>query len=344
MKITWISPEGKGWALAYKLRTAGNKVVYYNPSKNKNGSGYLPEATEATYLGYAQKSDLVVVDSVPESRRTRRSWSPSDLTMDVQGVRRSGVPVLGPTPTSELVCNDPRYFRKILHRHGLQSESVDQVENIKVTVSRDPEGQCFLVFRHRTLLGDNNGPELGNLGDVVLPVAVSEPLVARSVDKLNGFLDPARHRGYLNLSLSVTEPEVQVTGVDTGFLYPAIFIQFADLLLASHNRSIHPGIAVTVLNLKADQGDITAVEDILQYGGVFGGQIHRESEEGRAVLHGLFSGAVVGIGHDGQTVESDVDRKLTKLCSLDSGLGFRPGVGKNVGSHIKVLQSWGYLR
>jgi hypothetical protein len=39
-----------------------------------------------------------------------------------------------------------------------------------------------------------------------------------------------------------------------------------------------------------------------------------------------------------------MDRKLTKLCSGSGGeLGFRPGVGSNVGAHVNTLQSWGYL-
>lgn len=342
MRVTWVSPNGSGWALAYRLREAGNKVVYYNPSKNKNGSGYLPTVTEAEWLDYAKKSDLVVCDDVPDSRRTRRSWSPSDLTMDLHGLRRSGIPVLGPTPTTELVQNDARYRRKILARHGLH-EGDDAKGDLHVTVSRDPEGQTFLIFRHRQLLGDQNGPDLGNLGDVVIPVAATEPLITHTLGKLDGFLDPVRHRNYLSLDLAVSEPELKVRSVHTGFLYPAIFVQFADLLLASHNRSVSPGIAVTVLDFEADKGDRRTTEDVLQYGGVFGAEVHREPEERGPVLHGLFGFAVVGIGHDWQLVESDMNRKLAKLISGNPGLGFRPGIGNHVLSHIASLQSWGYL-
>ena len=78
MKIVWVSPNGDGWSLAYRLRELGNKVVMYNP-KNKNGQGYLPQVTSAAWLDYARKADLVVCDGVPDSRRTRRSWSSSDL-------------------------------------------------------------------------------------------------------------------------------------------------------------------------------------------------------------------------------------------------------------------------
>lgn len=342
MKITWVSPYGDGWSIAYRLRQAGNKVVYCNPSGNKNGLGYLPQVTEAAWLDFAKKSDLVVCDGVPTSRRTRRSFSPSDLTMDLAQVRRLGVPVLGPTPTSELIHNDARYRLKILKRHALD-QGEGSGRHIRVTVSRDPDGRCFLVFRHRHLLGDNNGPDLGNLGDVVLPVSETQPLIANSLGKLHGFLDAIGARNYLSLDLAVAETKVQVSDVLTGFLYPAVFVQFANLLLAGQDRPVEPGAAITLLNLEADKGDSSTTEDVFQYSGVFGCEVHRKPDEGGTVFHGSFAGALVGVGNDWKVLKDDMDRKLHGLCSLNNGLGFRPNIGSSVSGHLKDLHSWGYL-
>jgi hypothetical protein len=342
MKITWLSPHGDGWAIAYRLREVGNKVVYCNLGGNKNGQGYLPQVTPAAWLDFAKKSDLVVCDGVPDSRRTRRSFSPSDVTMDLAQVRRAGVPVLGPTPTGELIHNDLRYRLKILKRHGL-SELSDPGEHLRVTVSRDPDGRFYLVFRHRNLLGDNNGPDLGNLGDIVLPIAETQPLIANTLGKLNGFLDAIGSRNYLSLDLAIKEGKIQVCDALTSFLYPAVFVQFTNLLLAGDNRPVEAGAAVSILNLESNQGDVASAEDVFQYGGVFGCEIHRKPDEGGTVLHGPFVGAVAALGSDWKVVEGDVNRKLIAICRANRNLGFRPGVGSLVGGHIKNLHSWGYL-
>lgn len=342
MKITWLSPHGDGWSIAYRLRQAGNKVVYCNLSENKNGLGYLPQVTEAGWLDFAKKSDLVVCDGVPNSRRTRRSYSPSDVAMDLQQLRRQGIPVLGPTPTSELIHNDARYRSKILKRHALD-EGQGSGRDVRVTVSRDPDGRCFLVFRHRHLLGDNNGPDLGNLGDIVLPVAETQPLIANSLGKLYGFLDAIGVRNYLSLNLAVREGKLEVSDALTGFLYPAIFVQFTNLLLAGHDSPVEPGAAITLLNLESDHGDISTTEDIFQYGGVFGCEVHRKPDEGGTVFHGRFAGALVGVSGDWKLLKDDMNRKLQGLASTCRGLGFRPDIGSSVTGHLKDLHSWGYL-
>lgn len=340
MKIVWVSPNGDGWSLAYRLRELGNKVVLYNP-KNKNGQGYLPQVTSAAWLDYARKADLVVCDGVPDSRRTRRSWSSSDLSVDLQQLRHSGVAVLGPTPTTELLHNDPRYRQKILRRHDLDY-APDLVDGaVAITVSRDPNGICWAVFRHRRLLGDNNGPELGNLGDVVLPLVKGEPLVKNTLGKFDDFLQTIGYRGYLNLDLSVTKNKLQVRNVTTSFLYPAVFVQFPNLLVGG-SQAVVPGLAVSILDLERHEGD-RPVQELLDNPGVFGAELHRKPEEGGTYLHGGFAGAVVGIDKEWSTVEADVYRKLNQIVSANPGLGFRTDIGSSVNSHMGNLRSWGYL-
>jgi hypothetical protein len=339
VKIVWVSPHGDGWSLAYRLREMGNKVVLYNPT-NKNGQGYLPQVTSAAWMDYARKADLVVCDGVPESRKTRRSWSSSDLSVDLQQLRHSGIPVLGPTPTTELLHNDPRYRKKILVRHGLDIAD-EHSEGIRVTISRDPNGAAWLVFRHRHLLGDGNGPELGNLGDVVLPTP-SNPLVQRTVGKFDSFLSTIGYRGYLNLDLVITQRDLKVRDVTTGFLYPASFVQLPNLLISGADQPVVPGLAVSILNLKSDEGD-TLSEELLDKPGVFGAELHRKPDEGGTFLHGRFVGAVVGINEDWARVEADVYGKLAAIVNGGGGLGYRPGVGLNVGSHMSTLRAWGYL-
>lgn len=340
MKIVWVSPNGDGWSLAYRLRELGNKVVLYNP-KNKNGQGYLPTVTSAAWLDYARKADLVVCDGVPDSRKTRRSWSASDLSVDLQQLRHSGVSILGPTPTTELLHNDPRYRKKILSRHGLDYASDIPDGAVCVTVSRDPNAGYWIIFRHRRLLGDHNGPELGNLGDVVLPLIKGEPIVKNTLGRFDGFIDTIGYRGYLNLDLSVTKHKLQVRDVTTSFLYPAVFVQFPSLLLGS-DQPIVPGLAVTLLDLERNESDRLA-QELLDYPGVFGAELHRKPEEGGTYLHGSFVGAVVGIDKAWENVEADVYRKLNQIVSANPGLGFRTDIGSNVNSHMSMLRSWGYL-
>src|SRR3990167_9302651 len=140
MKIMWVSPNGDGWAAAKKLRDGGNKVVYFNPSENKNGLGYLPSVPEAAWKDYALKADLIVVDANFASRPTRRSFSPSDYVLDLAQIRRLGMSYIGPTPTSELFENDLRYQKKILSRLGLSYQTDHIIHpGLKFTISRDPE-------------------------------------------------------------------------------------------------------------------------------------------------------------------------------------------------------------
>ena len=119
MRILWISPYGEGWSMAEKLRQLGHKVVLIN-CENKNGLGYLPMASKADLEHYVNRADTVVVDSTFESRKTRRSWEPSDNVLAISAmVKKRGVPYVGPTPTTELLENDPRYLGKMLRRFGI---------------------------------------------------------------------------------------------------------------------------------------------------------------------------------------------------------------------------------
>lgn len=347
MKILWCSPHGDGWSLATHLREAGNKVVLYNP-KNKNGLGYLPTVTEAGWIDLAKKADLVVCDGVPDSRRTRRSWAPSDLVNDLQLLRHHGVPVVGPCPTTELIQNDLRYQRKILKRHNLDyvehsgpgSVSGPNRAAVDVTLSRDPDGRTSLVFRHRHLLGDRNGPDVGNLADIVLPLAADQPIIKNSLGLFDSFLEGIAFRGYFSLSLSVAENQLQVRDVQTGFLYPGVFVQFSTLLLGPQ-QPVVPGAAVSVLDFETNSRDERSVKGALDYPGVFGAELHRKPEDRTDWLHGQFVGAVVGIGNDWQAVEQDINRKLNKIVADHPGLGFRTGV--TVASQLKNLHDWGWI-
>ena len=345
MRILWISPFGRGWSLAHKLRESGNKVVLYDMAKTQNGLGYLPTITEAEWLSYAKRSDLIVVDDTPESRRTRRSYAPSALVLNLRTLHHEGKRVIGPVPTTELFHNDLRYQRKLMKRHGLTTAGGTNNPGLTLTVSRDPDGNTFLIVRHRTLLGEGNGPDIGNLGDIVVPLARSEPLIANTIGKLEEFLQTVGHTGYINLTVSVMETHLDVAQVETGFLYPAAFVQFTNLLLQRSigNGGVMPGAAVTVLDLETDRQHRRRIHHAFDYGGVFGGELHREPEEGSAVAHGRFVCAVAGTGHDWRVLEHDVNRKLAKLVGDNPGLGYRVGVGSNIGHTINLLQSWGWL-
>ena len=158
MKIVWVSPFGDGWAIAYRLREAGHKVVYVPLNGTRNGEGFLPRLDPAEHWqDYAKKADVTFVDATPASRRTRRSYEPSDLSLELARLRHFGVPLIGPTPTSELIQNDPRYFRKTMRRLGLLSDAGgvssgtraphDLGHLQRLFLSAGPFGQTALVVR-----------------------------------------------------------------------------------------------------------------------------------------------------------------------------------------------------
>lgn len=337
MKITWVSPHGDGWSMAHKLREAGNKVVYFCPEAgNKNGLGYLPRATEADWMTFAERSDLTIVDANFASRATRRSWEPSDYSLRLQQLRHKGVNVLGPTPTTELLENDSRYLRKVLKRAGLNYATSD---GVAVTVSQDPEGRTYLVFRHRTLLGDGNGPELGNLGDIVIPVPGNVKLVRQVVEPLRGFLSRIGYHGHLNVAVRAGA-DIGVEAVHCRFIYPAVFAQFSTALsgVGGEQERAIVGLAVTLLRL--DDSSSRVADQLTETPGFFGRDLQRELE-GSAVANGPFLGAVVGLAPDWGTVQVKVNHQLS-LINVP-GWGWRTNVGDSIVAQLTLLKESGWL-
>jgi hypothetical protein len=154
------------------------------------------------------------------------------------------------------------------------------------------------------------------------------------------FLEGLGFRGYFSLALTVTENQVQVRDVLTGFLYPSVFVQFAALLLGNE-QTVVPGAAISVVNLQREPGNERGLKGLLDYPGVFGAELHRKPEDRTDWLHGEFVGAVVGVGHEWASVEQDVNRKLGKIVADYPGLGFRTGI--NIAVHLKNLHDWGWL-
>jgi hypothetical protein len=345
MKIVWVSPHGDGWSIAAKLREAGNRVVYFCPDqKNKNGASYLPRVTNATWLGYAERSDLVIVDGNFNSRATRRSWEPSDFVRDLQQLRHKGVRVIGPTPTSELLENDPRYLRKVLKKCGLQPGNLEVSGAFHFTVSRDPDGRCFLVFRHRHLLGEGNGPELGNLGDLVIPVPADLKIIQRVLCPIDDFLGRTGFSSYLNVEASAGhQDDVYIHNVQARFIYPAIFAQIGHLLAPEHGQSNDVGLAVTLLSLDQNAPAVFDKE-LLDSPGFFGGYVAGDGNSAdKATIVGDYIGAVVGHGASWQTVQEEVYSELASLVRNRPGWGFRPGVGSTVLKQLESLHEWGWM-
>lgn len=352
MKIAWVSPSGDGWSIAYKLRQAGHRVVYCCPDQPRlapvPGEGFLPTVTGPQWVSYAERSDLVLVDANFASRPTRRSWEPSDGVRDLQQLRHRGVRVIGPTPATELLENDPRYFRKVLKKVGLTAGEMPVSHasleaTAAVTVTRDPDGRCYLVFRHRHLLGDGNGPDLGNLGDIVVPVPASVKLVQDTIGKLDGFLDRTGFNSYLNVDVAVTEHELRVCNVQARFIYPAIFCMIADqlsALLPGNNERLNMGLATTIIRLN-DEGDSVA-HDLAERPGFFGRDLVRDASGGKGdTVTGTFVGAVVGQGGSWNAVKDEVDSQLRAV--LRPGWGFRPNIGSNVSHVFNLLQDWKWV-
>jgi len=347
MKILWVSPWGDGWSIAARMRDAGNKVVYFCPDpENKNGQGYLPTVAEANWLSFAERSDLVIVDGNFPSRTTRRSWEASDYVKDLQQLRHKGITVLGPTPTTELIENDPRYLRKVLGRVGLKPSpdniinvAKDLLGGVPVTVSCDPEGRCYLVFRHRTLLGDGNGPEVGNLGDVTIPMPNTIKLFRQVVDPLHSFLSRIGYNGYLNIGIEALGSDLSVNSVHCRFIYPAVFAQFGSLLSLVRGKQDWGGIglAITLLNLEQQQTEIP--DNVLHSDGFFGGNVQRELD--KTVATGEFLGAVVGLDETWVGVQTKVNAQLAAINL--PGWGWRTNVGDTVVKHLQSLQEWGWL-
>ena len=343
MKVLWISPWGDGWAMAAKIRDAGNKVVYYCPDPhNKNGLGLLPRASEATWENLANKSDLVICDGVFPSHKTRRSWHPSDMVQRLTQLRKRGVPFVGPTPTTELITNDERYRQKILTRFALGSSFTSPKESagLKACLSVAPGGSCYLVIRHRNTWAVGNGPEIGNLGDVVIPLNLQSDLVKR-FNKLMEFLQGVQHTSYSNFSLTISETNIEINDCSLGFLYPAIFAQLPDLLsLIFGSNPPTPEVRLAVSLLDGHANPDTSADHLLDHDGFFGGEIHKSPETGKIVSHGEFLGAVAGTGR-WPLVQNKVNDHLQSL--LREGWGFRPNIGDTANHILAYLQTYRWI-
>jgi hypothetical protein len=238
--------------------------------------------------------------------------------------------------------NDPRYFRKVLKKVGLTAATgtVSEQQAVGVTVSRDPDGRCYLVFRHRHLLGEDNGPDLGNLGDVVIPIPAGCKLVQDSIGKLDGFLHRTGFNSYLNVHVTVMEHELSVRDVHARFIYPAVFCMIADQLRSlwsGHDERVNVGLATTIVRLN-DQGDSVG-DKLSNRPGFFGRDLVREFDGSeRDTVIGPFVGACVGHGASWNAVQDQVERELRAV--LRPGWGFRPDIGSNVGHQLDLLRSW----
>lgn len=326
MRIMWISPFGDGWSIAAKLRDSGNKVVYFCPDpKNKNGSGYLPRVSEAEWMDYAKRSDLVVVDNNFESRRTRRSFAPSRYVEDLGAIRRlPNVQYIGPVPTSELIENDPRYQAKIAKRLGLPLADIISVSGIAVTVSYSlGQGLAWLIFRHRNLLGDENGPEVGNLGDVCVPLNINSRIFAETAGKATELFQKIKYNSFVNYEVQVNRELLSLVNIRTSFLYPAIFCQFAGL------PSL--GLAVTLFRFE-DFSQVLTDSHL----GFFPANV-----EATGRVTGPFVGAVAGVDSQLDALQLSVYSILQPMAR--PGLGFRDNIGIGVPSQMSLLQEWGWL-
>ena len=298
MKIVWVSPFGWGWSVVDKLREAGHKVVYVSPSRN--GDGFLPRlAPEEAWQSYAKKADVTLVDATPASRRTRRSYDPSDLSFELSRLRHFGSPIIGPTPTAELIQNDPRYFRKTLRRFGLHGvpavgTDTNQHRPQSLFVTLGPFGQASATVRSEDF-------------DAVIPLSVRDGLVQKCLGGLQGFLSETHFTSYVNAELVFVADDFYVARLLVEPLYPAGFHMLGDLLgtglLASYPDADQPGdqepprslgLAVVLNRLQEDPGSPRNIP--LDLPGFFGAELHAaEGQEPKvAEPHGLVLGALVG--------------------------------------------------
>lgn len=330
MRIFWASPFGAGWSIAEMLRNAGNKVVYFNPSGNKNGLGFLPEADSSSWLYYARKADLIVVDDNFTSRPTRRSYEPSDFIQQLAGLRAHGVQYIGPTPTTELLEWDTRYLRKTLARVGLSVREVPlarpkDIEQQPLVISRDPDGGLWLVIRSR-----HDGL---NLGDVVLPISSRDPL-CQQLEPLHRFLDSVKCSTYVNVDIEVGPQQLNVRGVQCRFLYPAIFVQLGSLLrgldVGHLKDQVFGGVATTLL-AETKQHPFGSTQGLNDLPGFFGLDLHRESD-GAVLAHGPILGAHCRIG----PIASGIDALECEVRQLGMGM-------ERINHVIHSLQVWGWL-
>lgn len=355
MKILWVSPFGDGWSIAYRLREAGNRVVYANLAENGNGRGFLPEVPRPleNWPHFARRADLVFVDATPPSRRTRRGgFEASDVSLELARLRFAGVPVIGPTPTTELLQNDPRYQRKILARLGLPVPGAPGDESeigVRCTVSRGPLGQASLLFREIE-------PE-GHLVDYVYPLAAQDRAGQQFIDNLADFAMSVQHSSYLNVDVTISANALLINRVVTEPRYPAVFCQLGDLLgtsvLALQNEQLlglsdeYPprprGLAVTLYRLQNDEPG--SVEGFVDEPGCFGGELSREQGEQsqtRDRAHGLLAGAIVG----GELEWVDLAAKVqAQVLRLGANRGWRYSLGDTdrISASIEQLRHWQWI-
>jgi len=341
MKITWLSPLGEGWGVAYKLRLLGHKVVVVDFSGGTNGDGLVPKGDPKEWLGFAEKSDAVVVDANWPSRRTRRSYAPSDEVLDLQQLRHKGIKILGPVPTSELLENDHRYQRKVLGRLGipvLTSDPDDYV--VRCSLTRSPFNSTSLVFRY-PLLGS---PEKVQGGDLRVSLNGTEPVVATFLDPLHRLAQSIGYDGYLNIDLVLGgHGYAVVENVATSPRYPGAFLDFAHVDLLVGMSGSQPPLFSTAISI-FDLPNAAKVPDEVTVlsRGFYGLNLsdNADGDRGRRCL------GAVAISAD--PVDPWVALQEKVKLQLEpwamKGYGFSLDVGAGVPEALQSLYQWGYLR
>jgi len=346
MRIMWVSPHGDGWGIAYRLRQAGHKVVLYNP-KNKNGAGYLPQATDATWYDLAKKSDLLVCDGTPDSSHTRRSMEASDLVRALAQLKHDGVPYTGPLPTTELLENDPRYLAKHCARLAIRmpvATGATMPSLVRCTLTISPAGEIYMVWRYHHLWGNGNGPAIGNLADLVFRIRYDCELV-KQLKGLTDFLRGIGFNGYLNVAVRLTEERLEVESIACRFLYPAIFCQFPDLLNSTEHLGSdsadgqHDTIRLAVSLLRFDEDSPAEAKGLTDQPGFFGCEMHLDPEAGER-SHGRFVGAIVASGPTLGVVRDKIDRHLRSAIKGRPGWGYLLPSFHSISPDYEALQKW----
>ena len=322
MKILWISPYGEGWAMAYKLRAAGNKVVLW--SGNKNGLGYLPQVAKADLESYITKADMVVMDANAASRPTRRSYEPSDLVMMLNAaVKKRGIPYIGPIPTSELIENDSRYCAKVLRRLGLEASIISDSLS---WLSADPSGSTSLIVSST------------EAGVTTSDVGIPSSLRSKPIEKLTDFLRGIGYNGYLNVQLTVGFDGSHIGAIKTSFLYPAIFGQFGSSLLdAGFEVKVPLSVSLAVTVFAVDDGKAERMvkgseESLAEQPGFFPYELKREGNSDR--LNGAIVGALVGIDTNWERLVQKTEAELGAMARLGWGYSLPADVPERIAAIV----------
>jgi phosphoribosylamine-glycine ligase len=197
MRMLLVSQTGYSNGVASFLTSEGHSVIF--------------QTGEYLTISDLPKPDVAIFDSA--------SHYPS-----AEGVRASGVKVIGPTSWTNLISSDISYKKAILNAVGYKIAEAN-LPGTGAQVIGWFNGQRFIskfvAFNYDRMMSGNVGAKISSAGYVAHFGSDNSPLVKQILNPLERFLRKANHRGCVTVDVICNEKGVFVKDFNPDFSTPA---------------------------------------------------------------------------------------------------------------------------